>query len=275
VEALRQFSVRRFQDAATQRAADWVATEEPLVILVSHCQKDVRTTASLAITMRTPGHDKELALGLLLSEGVIRKQADVTDTRLLGCNPTSEVLVELASDVDFESWRIARNGLVTSSCGVCGKRSLDAVKQDMPPLAPDQFAVRADVIHRLPETLRAHQPNFAQSGGLHAAALVSATGGFEAVFEDIGRHNALDKLIGWAFLNGLLPLRQRIVFMSSRGSFELVQKAALAGAPILAAVGGPSSLAIEAARELNVTLLGFVRDQRFNVYSVESRIESD
>jgi FdhD protein len=251
---------------------DRVAEEEPLAILVRHWHKDVCVTESLAVTMRTPGHDKELAAGLLLSEGVIRRREDFTDVRTLGTEPSSEVLVELAPGVDFAAWRLARNGFVSSSCGVCGKRTRESVKQDMPLVEADQFQVAARLIHDLPAALRAGQAGFAETGGLHAAALVTASGEIEAVFEDIGRHNALDKLIGWAVLHARTPLRERILFLSSRGSFELVQKAAMAGAPILAAVGGPSSLAIETARELQMTLVGFVRNERFNVYAGEWRI---
>jgi FdhD protein len=270
----RTFSIRRVTGEDSERVTDRVAAEEPLAIVVKHWQKDAPSTANLAVTMRTPGLDNELAAGLLLSEGMIRRREDLVGVRALGNEPSNEVLVELARGVDFEAWRLARNGFVSSSCGVCGKRSREAMQQDMPPLAVDEFRVAAQVIHSLPATLRAHQPGFAETGGLHAAALVTASGELEAVFEDIGRHNALDKLIGWALLKGRVPLSERIIFMSSRGSFELVQKAAMAGAPLLATVGGPSSLAIETARELQMTLLGFVREQRFNEYSGEWRIKS-
>jgi len=268
------FSVRRFTGTDTERVTDQVAVEEPLAILVKHWQKNAPVTTNLAVTMRTPGHDKELTVGLLLAEGVIHGQEDLADVRVLGNEPSNEVMVELARGVDFESWRLARNGFVSSSCGVCGKRSREAMRQDMPPLQPDEFRVDARLIHSLPLALRARQPGFAETGGLHAAALVTASGEVEAVFEDIGRHNALDKLMGWALLNERVPLRERIVFMSSRGSFELVQKAAMAGVPVLATVGGPSSLAIETARELQMTLLGFVRGERFNVYAGEWRVRS-
>jgi FdhD protein len=271
---LRRFSVRRVSHAGTERVTDQIAVEEPLAILVKHWQKDAPVTMNLAVTMRTPGHDKELAVGLLLAEGVIHGHEDLADVRVLGNEPSNEVMVELTPGVDFESWRLARNGFVSSSCGVCGKRTREAMQQDLPAAKADEFRVAAHVIHALPAALRAHQPGFAETGGLHAAALVTASGEIEAVFEDIGRHNALDKLTGWALLNKRVPLRERIVFMSSRGSFELVQKAAMASAPVLATVGGPSSLAIETARALQMTLLGFVREQRFNVYSGEWRINS-
>lgn len=274
MEQLRTFSVRRITANAAERVTDRIAAEEPLAILVKHWQKDAEVTTNLALTMRTPGHDKELAAGLLLAEGVVRQSRDITDIRILGTDPSNEVLIELARGVDFEAWRVARNGFVSSSCGVCGKRSREAMQQDMPPVRADQFNVAPKVIHDLPGALRKRQPGFAETGGLHAAALVTGSGEIEAVFEDIGRHNALDKLTGWALLNGSVPIHNRLIFMSSRGSFELVQKVAMAGAPMLATVGGPSSLAIETARELQITLLGFVRDQRFNVYCGEWRISS-
>jgi FdhD protein len=251
---------------------DHVAPEEPLAILVRHWQKDACVTESLAVTMRTPGHDKELAVGLLLSEGVIRRREDLADVRVLGSEPSNELLVELTQGVDFDAWRLARNGFVSSSCGVCGKRARESLQQDMPPVAPDQFRVAPGIIHDLPAALREHQKAFLETGSLHAAALATGSGKIEAVFEDIGRHNALDKLIGWAALHAQTPLRERLLFLSSRGSFELVQKAAMAGAPMLATVGGPSSLAIETARELQMTLIGFVRGERFNVYAGEWRI---
>jgi len=268
----RAFSIRRVSGRNVERVMDHVAEEEPLAILVKHWQKDACVTESLAVTMRTPGHDLELAAGLLFSEGVIQQRDDLMDVRLLGSHPSNEVLVELAQGIDFAAWRLARNGFVSSSCGVCGKRTRESVRQDMPPVEADQFHVTASMIHHLPAALREHQKGFAETGGLHAAALVTNCGEIEAVFEDIGRHNALDKLIGWAALNARTPLRERILFLSSRGSFELVQKAAMAGAPILATVGGPSSLAIETARQLQMTMVGFVRDERFNVYSGEWRI---
>lgn len=274
MDGLRAFSIRRVTNAGTERITDQIAAEEPLAIVVKHWQKDAAVTTNLAVTMRTPGHENELAAGLLLSEGVIRGLEDVVEVRALGSQPSNEVLVELARGVDFEAWRLARNGFVSSSCGVCGKRSREAMQQDLPKVQEDEFRVAARVIHALPAALRARQPAFEETGGLHAAALVRASGEIEAVFEDIGRHNALDKLTGWAFLNGRTPLRERFVFLSSRGSFELVQKAAMAGAPMLATVGGPSSLAIETARELQMTLVGFVREERFNVYSGEWRIDS-
>jgi FdhD protein len=227
-----------------------------------------------AVTMRTPGNDRELAAGLLLSEGVVRNREELTEIRPLGGEPSNEILAELAQGVDFEGWRVARNGIMSSSCGICGKRSREFLAQQLPDRSRDDLTISGKFIERLPMLLRDRQEGFAQTGGLHAAALIDPETGVVAVFEDIGRHNALDKLIGWSLLNGYVPLSGRILFLSSRSSFELVQKAAMAGAPVLATVSGPSSLAIETAREHGITLIGFVRDGRFNVYSGEQRIHS-
>ncbi|HMF78157.1 MAG TPA: formate dehydrogenase accessory sulfurtransferase FdhD [Bryobacteraceae bacterium] len=277
-QLVRRFSVKRVGQeghpaGAFERMVDSVATEEPLAIRISYWFKDTQHNEALAVTMRTPGHDIELAAGLLLAEGIIRGSTDITAIRALGAEPSDEVLVELAKGVDFEAWRTSRNGFVSSSCGVCGKRSREAIAQAVPVLH-DGFQVAASVIERLPGLLRQHQQGFAQTGGLHAAALVTSDGALEAIFEDIGRHNALDKVIGWALRNNRVPLQEGILFLSSRSSFELIQKASMAGAPLLATVGGPSSLAVETAREQGLTLIGFVRDGRFNIYSGEWRIHS-
>ncbi len=251
---------------------DTVATEEPLDIRIAYRFKESLRTESLALTMRTPGHDRELVAGLLLSEGIIRKGSDLLDIRSLGTEPHNEIVAELAPSVDVESWRIGRNSIVNSSCGVCGKRSSDAL------VVPDQteertpFTISRTFIERLPNLLDGHQQGFAQTGGLHAAALVSSAGVVEKLFEDIGRHNALDKLIGHCVLNHRIPLGEEILLLSSRSSFELVAKTAVAGGRFLATVGGPSSLAIETARQFRITLIGFLRSHRFNVYSGDWRI---
>lgn len=276
---VRRFSVKRISDAHSERISDSVAAEEPLEIRVSYWFKDSRISESLAVTMRTPGHDRELAAGFLLSEGVLRHREQLLDIRPLGGEASNEIVAELSKDADVEAWRFARNSFINSSCGVCGKRSREAISQQIPPEAEnrfreDSFRIDASLVEKLPVLLREHQEGFAQTGGLHAAALVSHTGEVEAVFEDIGRHNALDKLLGWCVLSGRIPLRNHLLFLSSRSSFELIQKTLMAGAPILATVGGPSSLAIETAREHGLTLIGFVREGRFNIYSGEWRINS-
>ncbi len=270
---VRKFDVKRWQDGTEDRIIDTVAVEEPLAIRIQHWRKDACFTENLAVTMRTPGADKDLAVGLLLTEGVIRGKSDVVEVRALGVEPINEILVELARGVDFEAWRQQRSGFVSSSCGVCGKAGAELIEQSVPDVAASDWRVSPEFIQALPELLHKGQTTFNQTGGVHAAALVSLDGTVEALFEDIGRHNALDKVIGYATLCNRLPLNDHVLFMSSRSSFELIQKAAMAGAQMLASVGGPSSLAIETARKLGLTLVCFVRDGRFNVYSGDWRIK--
>jgi FdhD protein len=272
---VRRFSIQRIGNRGLERATDLVAAEEPLEIRLSYWFKDVRLNESIAVTMRTPGRDRELAAGFLLSEGIVRDRADILETRPLGVEPSNEIVAELAKSVDVERWKLARNTAIGASCGICGKRTREAIAQDYPDRAPDDAHFPAEWIESLPELLLERQAGFLQTGGLHAAALVNAEGRMEAVFEDIGRHNALDKLLGFCLLEGRIPLAGKIVFLSSRGSFELVQKTAMAGGSVLATVGGPSSLAIEAARDCGMTLLGFVRPGRLNIYSGAWRIETN
>ncbi|HSU32340.1 MAG TPA: formate dehydrogenase accessory sulfurtransferase FdhD [Bryobacteraceae bacterium] len=270
---VRQFSIQRVDGLQRRRLLDHVAVEEPLEIRIRYWFKDAQLSDSLAVTMRTPGHDRELAAGFLLSEGIIRDREQLLELRSLGGRDSNEVLAELSKDVDVESWRIARNSFVSSSCGLCGKRSREAIAQSLPGLPPDGTHFPASAIEKLSDQLSDHQRGFSQTGGLHAAALFTSDGTVEAVFEDVGRHNALDKLVGHCVLRGQVPLRQYLLFMSSRSSFELVQKAVAAGAPILATVGSSSSLAVETARDQGLTLIGFVRGSHFNVYSGEWRID--
>ncbi|MBV8831598.1 MAG: formate dehydrogenase accessory sulfurtransferase FdhD [Acidobacteriaceae bacterium] len=273
----RLFSVKRIGNNAEMRdgrVLDIVAVEEPLDIRIAFSVKQARLSQNLALTMRTPGADRELAAGFLLSEGVVRVREDIVEIRELGIAPSNEIVVELAEHVDFDGWRLNRNTVLNSSCGICGKRSIESLTRASPIRAVDKLRLDPETIRCLPDLLREWQEGFSRTGGLHAAALVAPSGNIVRVFEDIGRHNALDKLLGWAFLDGMVPLIDHLLFMSSRSSFELVAKAAAAGSPVLATVGGPSSLAIETARALGVTLLGFVRDNRFNVYSGEWRINS-
>jgi FdhD protein len=271
---VRRFDVKRIAQRQSERIIDIVAAEEPLSIHISYWRKRSQETESLAVTMRTPGNDRELAAGLLLSEGIVHHCDEIVEIRSLGTHPSNEIILSLAPNVDVETWRLSRNMFVGAGCGVCGKRNHEAISEVLPVYEQDELHVSVSAIEHLPETLRAWQSGFAQTGGLHAAALATAEGQIEQVFEDIGRHNALDKLLGWSLLHGRIPLSRSILFLSSRSSFELVQKAAMAGAPLLATVGGPSSLAIETAREYGITLLGFVRDRRLNVYSGDWRLNS-
>jgi len=240
---------------AGETGPDEIAVEEPLEIRVNG--------RAVAVTMRTPGHDEELALGFLLSEGISPVRAALPDDLA-----RNTVDVE-AETFDFE--RLSRNFYTSSSCGVCGKGALEAVAVEAARVESD-LVVPAEVVAELPLRLREAQPTFAATGGLHATGLCSPEGELLAVREDVGRHNAMDKVIGWAFGRRLLPLSEQLLCVSGRLSFELVQKAAVAGCPVLAAVGAPSSLAVELARDRGVTLCGFVRGGRINVYSEAQRI---
>jgi FdhD protein len=215
--------------------------------------------------MRTPGHDEALALGFLISEGVLPVRASLPDD--LAQN-TVDVEVE---DFDFE--RLARNFYTSSSCGVCGKGALEAVAVEAPRVESD-LAVPAGLVAALPDRLRAGQEAFAATGGLHATGLFDEAGELLALREDVGRHNAMDKVIGWAFGEGLLPLGRSILCVSGRLSFELVQKAAVAGCPLLVAVGAPSTLAVELAHDRGITLCGFVREGRVNIYTEPWRVRA-
>jgi FdhD protein len=252
---------------------DAVAAEEPLAIRIQHWRKDALFSENLAVTMRTPGADYELAAGLLLTEGVIRNRSDIADIRHLGLEPRNEILIELARHVDFEEWRQRRNGFVSSSCGVCGKASIEQICPILPSAASSDWRVTPGFIASLPAAIQTFQTTFNETGGVHAAAVVALDGAIQGLFEDIGRHNALDKVVGHATLQGWLPLNRHVLFMSSRSSFELIQKAAMAGAWMLASVGSPSSLAIETARQVGLTLICFVRNERFNVYSGDWRLD--
>lgn len=238
-----------------QESDDRVAVEEPLELRIGG--------RPVAVTMRTPGHDVELALGFALSEGLRPRGARVPDD--LAANT-----IELdAPGIDPD--RLARSFYTTSSCGVCGKGSIEAISVDAP-VIESSLTIPASVVTALPDRLREAQAAFVTTGGLHATGLVTTNGELVCVREDVGRHNAMDKVIGWAFLEGLLPLAAHALCVSGRLSFELVQKAAVVGCPVVVAVGAPSSLAVELAVDRGVTLCGFVRDGRMNVYSHSERI---
>jgi len=259
-------------------AEDAVAVEEPLEIRLGFDEDGKRIAKTISITMRTPGHDFELACGFLFSEAILRDPGDIESIYHCGKPsapglPPNVVRVDMQHGVAVDYKRLERHFYMSSSCGVCGKASIEALRID-PTYAPGSGpTVRPSLIDGLPAKLREAQSVFESTGGLHAAALFDQTGTRLAVREDVGRHNAVDKLIGWAFREGRLPLRDHIVMVSGRASFELVQKATMAGVPILAAVSAPSSLAIDLAHSNNMTLLGFVRDGRFNIYSGNSRID--
>jgi FdhD protein len=264
--------VQKVDGDSSTPVQDLLAVEEPLEIRLG--------PKSISITMRTPGHDFELAAGFLFTEGILHHADEIREIRwshLENGNPRqlgNSVSVELNPGVEVDLDRLERHFYTSSSCGVCGKASIEAIQmQGCPVLPRNAPVVAATVIHHLPETLRREQPVFERTGGLHAAALFSPDGKLQLLREDVGRHNAVDKLIGSQMLAGRTPLNDRLLLVSGRTSFELVQKTLMAGIPILAAVGAPSSLAVETAQRFNLTLLGFVRDGRFNIYSGASRIQ--
>lgn len=263
--------IKKVEGESSSGFQDLLAVEEPLEIRIGD--------KTISLTMRTPGHDFELAAGFLFTEGILQSAAQIHRMRRSESNGNprqsgNSVTVELQPGVQVDFERLQRNFYTTSSCGVCGKASIAALHAQGCPVLPKKCpVVDSSVIHRLPEALRREQAVFERTGGLHAAALFDSQGNLVLLREDVGRHNALDKLIGAELLNKRIPLHDRVLLVSGRASFELIQKALMAGIPILAAVGAPSSLAVETAQRFNMTLLGFVRDQRFNIYSGASRIQ--
>ncbi|MFY1688843.1 formate dehydrogenase accessory sulfurtransferase FdhD [Plantactinospora sp. WMMB782] len=263
-------------DRLAVRRQDSLAAEEPLEIRVGPAGPDRR--APLAVTMRTPGDDIDLAIGFLLTEGIIRSADDVRTAQLCAGTDTPNtynvVDVVLADGVPAPATDPARNFYTTSSCGVCGKASIDAVRtRSRHDVATDPLTVPARTLAELPEQLRAAQRGFERTGGLHAAGLFSADGKLVVLREDVGRHNAVDKVVGWAVREQRLPLRGHLLLVSGRASFELTQKAWMAGIPLLAAVSAPSTLAAELATEAGMTLVGFLRGNTMNVYAGDSRIQ--
>ncbi len=266
--------VRVVEDGRVRRRVDAVATEEPLEIRVEQAGSAI----PVAVTMRTPGADFELAAGFLFTEGLIRAAEDIPRVdycvdRTPGASQNFNVVTaELRAGLALDLRRLERHFVTTSACGVCGKASLDQLDlRGLAPPAPGPV-VTPDVIYGLPDALRAAQGIFDQTGGLHAAGLFDAAGRLVALREDVGRHNAVDKLIGWALFGHRLPLSNHIVMVSGRTSFEIMQKSLAAGAPIVCAVSAPSSLAVDVARRFGMTLVGFVRGRRFNVYAGEERV---
>jgi FdhD protein len=269
--AVASVPIGRVTGSLSLRASDELSVEEPLAIGVAEYSDSV-PPASVAVTMRTPGDDVELAAGFLFTEGIIAGPDDLEAVDRTGPNA---VKARLRSGLALDPAKLDRHSFVSSSCGACGKRSIAAVRVlGRHRIAPREPRLSPQVIHGLPDSLRAGQSGFARTGGIHASGLFDTSGRLLRLSEDVGRHNALDKLIGAELFAGRIPLAGHLVLVSGRVSFELVQKAAIAGVPVLAAVGAPSSLAVDLARDCGMTLLGFVRDDRFNVYSDFGRIDS-
>lgn len=269
--------IRRIsENNSIQIETDVLAVEEPLEIRVGFTENAKQIHKAVSITMRTPGDDFELAAGFLFTEGILESENQIASIKHCGRFPNNQntVRIDLAKETRIDFKKLERNFYTTSSCGVCGKSSLEALAVSTKPIEKKNFPkISAEIIHGLPEKLLQKQTVFGETGGLHAAALFDARGNLLDLREDVGRHNAVDKLIGARFLAKDLPLSDKILFLSGRAGFELIQKAVSAQIPIVAAVGAPSSLAVEAAKEFEVTLLGFVRDGRFNIYSGNERIE--
>jgi FdhD protein len=265
--------VLAFEADSATRKSDAVVTEEPLEIRLAGGGK----TQTLAVTMRTPGNDFELAAGFIFSEGIagsLERIAGITycvDPAVEDAQRYNIVNVELHGELP-ELARFERHFTINSSCGVCGRAQLDSLHDlGVAPIA-DEVRIAPETLYALPQRMREAQRIFESTGGLHAAALFDERGGAVAVREDVGRHNALDKLVGWGLMNGKLPFARSILVVSGRASYEIVQKSVVAGIPIVASVSAPSSLAVDLAREFNLTLAGFLRDQRANVYSAAERI---
>ncbi len=267
----------RIGPQAPETKPDLVVSEEPLEIRLGHGPVDNRQQFSLSVTMRTPGNDEALCLGFLYTEGIINTMDEVISVKYcddLGRNEGMENLmrVELKPFVEIDNEQFKRNFYTTSSCGVCGKASIDAIKVSCEALSSTSIQVGKEVLFSLPDRLRASQNVFKHTGGLHAAGLFDVHGELIVHHEDVGRHNALDKLIGSGFIKGSLPFSDSILVLSGRISFELVQKALRAGIQIIAAVGAPSSLAVNLAEEFGMTLVGFLKADRFNIYAGKERV---
>ncbi len=276
--AISRLPVIKVTENESANIIDALAIEEPLEIRLEYGPVSQRKVHNVSVTMRTPGNDAELALGFLFTEGIIQQPKDISTIEhcLIACNEDKENVIQVSMGEDAVPYlkNMERNFYTTSSCGVCGKGSIDAIRTVSTFKSDGQKGnfVSADLLQQLPQILSNHQHVFLDTGGLHASALFSSAGELILLREDVGRHNALDKLIGAALNLDLLPLNKHILLLSGRASFELVQKAAMAGINIIAAVGAPSSLAVELAEEFNITLIGFLNHRRFNIYTASQRI---
>jgi FdhD protein len=263
-------SIVRWDGAVARAASDELAAEEPLEIRVRG--------RAISVTMRTPGHDEELAGGFLLTEGIVRRREDILKVEHCGRNEEGNVVnVLLAPEVPVDFARLTRHVFASSSCGLCGKASIDAVRGHFPPIDPNGGDLRIDaaVLASLPGMMRQAQASFDRTGGLHAAAVFDARGTMIVLREDVGRHNAVDKVIGHCLRNGPAPLDRHVLLVSGRSSFEIMQKALAGRVPIVAAVSAPSSLAVQFAADSGQTLVGFLRGERMNVYAHPQRIRFD
>lgn len=266
--SLQAFEIQKYVKGERQFINDLLSVEEPLGIKIRH-QNELH---DISVTMRTPGNDDCLSLGFLFTEGIIQDFQDVV--KIEENTEDSNVTIELRSELNWQKDKLQRNFYTTSSCGVCGKASIDAVKLACPIVVPQKkWTVASSILLGLPQKMREVQESFEFSGGIHASALFSLDGLLLEIKEDVGRHNALDKLIGSQLMKRRIPLFEHILILSGRGSFELIQKAAMSGIRFVACVGAPSSLAVELAEEYDITLVGFLKDARYNVYTGFDRVD--
>jgi len=267
-------NIQRTENGKWVDMEDQLAIEEPLEISIAFGQSQNRQTKRISVTMRTPGNDAELALGFLFTEGIIHSLTDVQSWKHADTLPgieSNRFLVELNPELNFELSKLDRNFYTTSSCGVCGKASIDAIKTTNAfTKQTSPIKINKDIFYTLPEKLRLAQQNFESTGGIHASALFTKDGDLIALREDVGRYNALDRLIGYFLTENKIPLNQHILLLSGRASFELLQKASMAGIQMVCAIGAPSSLAVETAKEFGVTLVGFLKSNKMNVYCGET-----
>jgi FdhD protein len=265
-DATKNTLVTKYNGNTFLAMSDLLAVEEPLEIRLEYGPATARTIKNLSVTMRTPGNDADLVAGFLFTEGIIRNRTAISGITFPAENV---VMAHLNPDLQIDLQQLDRHFYTTSSCGVCGKTSIEAVKTAVVcTTAPQKMAIDPEIIYGLPETLRRVQTAFDATGGIHAAAIFDPEGHLRALREDVGRHNALDKLIGHFLQRDQVPLDHHILLLSGRASFELIQKAAMAGIRLVCAVGAPSSLAVETAHEFGIDLIGFLRDGRFNRYKV-------
>ena len=277
--ALTPSEIIKISDSDVKHVNDMLSVEEPLEIILVHFFTDSWVKKNIAVTMRTPGNDIELAVGFLFTEGIIQSVNQIKNieesvsVEAFNGLASNQIKVHLNENIQFDLSKLERNFYTTSSCGVCGKASIDAVKIACPIIVPaDKWKIEKNVLLTFNDSLRNSQENFNFSGGIHASAMFDLAGELLDIKEDVGRHNALDKLIGSAVQKNEIPLFNNILFLSGRVSFELVQKASMAGFRMICAVGAPSSLAVDLAEELDITLIGFLRDNRFNIYAAPERI---
>lgn len=269
---VEHIKIQKISSGKNKETEDKVAVEEPLQIQLEYSTASGRMQKNIAVTMRTPGNDEELAAGFLFTEGIIKNAEDISKIKRSHADENI-VQVILKENTIPALGNAARNFYTTSSCGVCGKASIDAINTvSVFTAEKDSININAAILYNLQDTIKEQQHVFEDTGGIHASALFDCSGKFIMLREDVGRHNALDKIIGAALMKNELPLNNCLLFLSGRASFELVQKAVMAGIKVIAAVGAPSSLAVEMAKENGITLIGFLRNNRFNIYSEKQRI---